>query len=66
MTHDQFVRVLVGVVLAATTLCAQSQEPKPLAFEVASVKPNDSGSNGVAVLPAANGGWRARISRSDF
>ena len=42
MTRDQSLCVLVGVVLAAATIRAQPQDQKPLAFEVASVKPNRS------------------------
>jgi len=52
--------LLLLLVATPTLLHGQAPDQKTVAFDVASVKPNDSGSNGVAVLPAANGGWRAR------
>ncbi|HKF66992.1 MAG TPA: TIGR03435 family protein, partial [Vicinamibacterales bacterium] len=48
---------LVGV-MTVTPLLAQ-QPSTNAAFDVTSVKPNNSGSGRVLMLPAANGGWQA-------
>jgi uncharacterized protein (TIGR03435 family) len=53
--------IAVGV-LSAPTLRAQAPaaagDPKP-AFDVTSVKPNNSGEGRITMLPAGGGGWRA-------
>jgi uncharacterized protein (TIGR03435 family) len=46
--------VTLAVLLAATLLEAQNAS-----FDVTSVKPNNSGSGMIRMLPAANGGWQA-------
>jgi uncharacterized protein (TIGR03435 family) len=48
---------LIGV-MTVTPLLAQ-QPSTNAAFDVTSVKPNNSGSGRVFMLPAANGGWQA-------
>jgi len=51
------VTFLIGVMTAKPLL---AQEPSTnAAFDVTSVKPNNSGSGRVLMLPAANGGWQA-------
>jgi bla regulator protein BlaR1 len=48
---------LIGV-MSVTPLLAQ-QPSTDAAFDVTSVKPNNSGSGMIQMLPAANGGWQA-------
>lgn len=42
MSRDQILRIVAGVVLITAILRAQAPDQKPLAFEVASIKPNVS------------------------
>ena len=47
--------MIAGLLLTVTTLSAQSQPSKPPAFEVASIKVNDSGSENFGFVPQPGG-----------
>jgi uncharacterized protein (TIGR03435 family) len=51
--------VAAAVVFVGTALVAQTSASPSAAFDVTSVKLNNSGSGRIMMLPAANGGWQA-------